>query len=57
MMHDAIRLGVITHAELIGTVLGRTVGGSMLEDMTGKYLDALGGGKGSKNQALSADRI
>lgn len=57
MMHDALRLGVITHAELIGSILGRTVGGSMLEDVTGKYLDALGGGKGSKNLALSAERV
>ena len=55
-MHDAFRLGVITHAELIGTIVGKTVGGSTLEDVTGKYLAALSGAKGSKNLALSGEK-
>ncbi|KAK0649527.1 hypothetical protein B0T16DRAFT_410271 [Cercophora newfieldiana] len=56
LMHDALRLGVITHAELIGTVIGKTVGGSTLEDVSGKYLDAIAGAKGSRNLALSGER-
>jgi len=56
LMHDALRLGVITHAELIGTVIGKTVGGTTLEDVSGKYLDAIAGAKGSRNLALSGER-
>lgn len=56
LMHDALRLGVITHAELIGTVIGKTVGGSTLEDVSGKYLEALSGAKGSKNLGLAGER-
>ncbi len=48
-MHDALlRLGVITHAELIGTVDGKTVS----EDRPGwlrppsKHVSVLAGGKG-----------
>jgi hypothetical protein len=55
LMHDALRLGVITHAELIGTVIGKAVGGSTLEDVSGKYLEALNA-RGSKNLALSGER-
>ncbi|KAK0737904.1 hypothetical protein B0T18DRAFT_473839 [Schizothecium vesticola] len=56
LLHDALRLGVITHAELIGTLIGKTVGGSTLEDVSGKYLGALAGAKGNKNLALSGER-
>lgn len=56
-MHDALRLGIITHADLIGTVIGKTVGGSTLEDVSGKYLDALAGAKGSRNVALSGEKM
>ncbi|RFN51360.1 putative modin [Fusarium flagelliforme] len=33
LMHDAIRLGIITHAELIGHIVGKTIGGTTVEDM------------------------
>ena len=56
LMHDSLRLGVITHAELMGTIIGKTVGGSTLEDVSGKYLDALAGAKGSRNLALSGEK-
>ncbi|KAK0724568.1 hypothetical protein B0H67DRAFT_568216 [Lasiosphaeris hirsuta] len=57
LMHDALRLGLITHAEIIGNIVGKTVGGSTLEDVAGKYFDALARGKGSKNLALSGERM
>ncbi|KAK4203443.1 hypothetical protein QBC40DRAFT_194232 [Triangularia verruculosa] len=56
LMHDAVRLGVISQAELIGTVIGKTIGGSTFEDVAGKYFDALSGAKGSRNLALSGER-
>ncbi|KAF4451691.1 hypothetical protein F53441_5370 [Fusarium austroafricanum] len=56
LMHDAIRLGIITHAELIGHIVGKTIGGTTMEDMGSKYFEALTGAKGSKNVALTGDR-
>ncbi|EHK19422.1 uncharacterized protein TRIVIDRAFT_156612 [Trichoderma virens Gv29-8] len=56
LMHDAVRLGIITQAELIGQIIGKTIGGSTMEDVTSKYLDALIGARNSKNVALEADR-
>ncbi|ETS74935.1 hypothetical protein PFICI_13419 [Pestalotiopsis fici W106-1] len=56
LMHDAIRLGIITHAELIGHIVGKTIGGSTMEDVSSKYLEAIMGTKNSKNLALAADR-
>jgi hypothetical protein len=56
-MHDALRLGIITHAELIGSIVGKVYGGSVLDDVTGKYIDALAGAKGSKNLSLSGERM
>jgi len=56
LMHDLVRLGVITHAELVGAIVGRVVGGSTMEDAAGKYFNALTGSKGSKNIALSSDK-
>lgn len=56
LMHDALRLGLVTHAELVGMVIGRTYGGTALDDMTGKYFDGLAGGQGSKNLSLAGDR-
>jgi hypothetical protein len=55
-MHDAIRLGIITHAELIGHVVGSTIGGTTMEDVGFKYLEAITGSKISRNVALAADR-
>ncbi|KAK4223686.1 hypothetical protein QBC38DRAFT_487197 [Podospora fimiseda] len=57
LMHDAIRAGIITHAQLIGTIIGKTVGGSALEDVTGKYVSAFVGVKGSNNLSLSGERV
>ncbi|KAF4989772.1 hypothetical protein FDECE_14596 [Fusarium decemcellulare] len=56
LMHDAIRLGIITHAELIGHIVGKTIGGTTMEDVGSKYFEAITGAKGSKNLALAADR-
>ncbi|KAI1061355.1 hypothetical protein LB507_011221 [Fusarium sp. FIESC RH6] len=56
LMHDAIRLGVITHAELIGHIVGKTIGGTTVEDMGSKYFEAITGAKSSQNLALAADR-
>ncbi|KAM5344392.1 hypothetical protein ACJ41O_012929 [Fusarium nematophilum] len=56
LMHDAIRMGIITQAELIGYIIGKTIGGSTMEDVSAKYLGALTGARSSKNVALAADR-
>jgi hypothetical protein len=56
LMHDAIRLGIITHAELIGHIVGKTIGGTTVEDMGSKYFEAITGAKSSQNLALAADR-
>ncbi|PTB63285.1 hypothetical protein BBK36DRAFT_1126223 [Trichoderma citrinoviride] len=56
LMHDAVRLGIITQAELIGQIIGKTIGGSTMEDVAKKYLDALSGARSSQNVALEADR-
>ncbi len=56
LMYDALRLGIITHAELIGVVIGKTYGGTALEDVTGKYFEGLAGGRGSKNLSLSGEK-
>lgn len=56
LMHDAVRLGIITQAELIGQIIGKTIGGSTMEDVTSKYFDALTGARNSKNVALEGDR-
>jgi hypothetical protein len=55
-MHDAVRLGIITHAELLGVIIGKTYGGSALEDVTAKYFDGIAGSGGSKNLSLSGER-
>ncbi|KAF5700262.1 hypothetical protein FMUND_14398 [Fusarium mundagurra] len=56
LMHDAIRLGIITHAELLGHIVGKALGGTTMEDMSSKYLEALIGAKGLKNLALAGDK-
>ncbi|KAJ4287115.1 hypothetical protein N0V88_007737 [Collariella sp. IMI 366227] len=56
LMHDALRSGIITHAELIGMIVGKTYGGTALDDMTSKYLDGLAGGRGAKNLSLSGEK-
>ncbi|KAK4166926.1 hypothetical protein QBC43DRAFT_298111 [Cladorrhinum sp. PSN259] len=57
LMYDAVRAGIVTHAQLIGTIVGKTVGGSVLEDVSGKYVDAFATAKGSNNLSLSGERV
>ncbi|KAI5924981.1 hypothetical protein F4810DRAFT_662303 [Camillea tinctor] len=42
LVYDAIRLGVVTNAEMVGQVLAYLYVGSSLDDSTRKYLEALG---------------
>ncbi|PKS05514.1 hypothetical protein jhhlp_008204 [Lomentospora prolificans] len=56
LLHDAVRLGIITHAELIGFLVNKTTGGTMLDDVTRKYFTALGGGGSTHNLSLSSER-
>ena len=56
LMHDALRLGIISQAEIIGLAVGKTIGGSTMEDVGAKYLSALTGARNSKNLAMEADR-
>ncbi|KAI1456211.1 hypothetical protein F4805DRAFT_459059 [Annulohypoxylon moriforme] len=53
MMHDAIRLGVISHAEMTAQLLGNFYIGSTTDDAMRKYLDTLGSASQSNNVALS----
>lgn len=53
MMHDAIRLGVITHAEMTAQLLGNFYIGSETDDAMRKYLDMLGSASESNNMTLS----
>ncbi|KAG8668194.1 hypothetical protein FPOAC2_10048 [Fusarium poae] len=56
LMHDAIRLGVVTHAELVGHIVGKAIGGTTVEDMGSKYFEAITGARSSQNVALAGDR-
>ncbi|KAI9901559.1 hypothetical protein N3K66_003376 [Trichothecium roseum] len=56
LLHDAIRLGIIKNAEIIGMLVGKAVGGSIAEDVGSKYLAALMGARGSRDLALEGDR-
>lgn len=42
LMHDAIRLGIITHAEMTSQLLANFFVGSATDDAMRKYLDTLG---------------
>lgn len=53
LIQDAIRLAVITHAELISFVVRETVGGSTTHDLAGKYMTNITGGGGGKDLGLS----
>ncbi|KAK3306086.1 uncharacterized protein B0T15DRAFT_556837 [Chaetomium strumarium] len=57
LIHDSIRIGIITQAQLMGMIIGKTYGGSVLEDVTNKYFDGLAGASGSKNLSLSGERM
>ncbi|CEF85832.1 unnamed protein product [Fusarium graminearum] len=56
LMHDAIRLGIVTHAELVGHIVGKAIGGTTVEDMGSKYFEAITGARSSQNVALAGDR-
>ncbi|KAI2463567.1 hypothetical protein F4781DRAFT_116380 [Annulohypoxylon bovei var. microspora] len=53
LMHDAIRLGVISHAEMTAQLLGNFYIGSATDDAMRKYLDTLSSASQSNNIALS----
>lgn len=57
LIYDALRAGVVTHAELMGMIIGKTYGGTALDDVTAKYIDEIVAGKGSRNLALSGDKL
>ncbi|KAK4102422.1 hypothetical protein N658DRAFT_566013 [Parathielavia hyrcaniae] len=57
LLHDALRLSIITHAELLGLIIGKTIGGSTLEDVASKYFEGLAGGRGSRNLLLSGEKM
>lgn len=56
LMHDAVRFSVISHAELLGLVVKETVGGSVADDVLGKYLSAYSSATGSGDMALSGEQ-
>ncbi|KAI1136766.1 hypothetical protein F5Y05DRAFT_415017 [Hypoxylon sp. FL0543] len=53
LMHDAIRLGVITHAEMTAQLLGNFYVGSATDDAISKYLETLGSASQANSIALS----
>ncbi|KAI1388955.1 uncharacterized protein F4822DRAFT_429571 [Hypoxylon trugodes] len=56
LMHDAIRLGVITHAEMTAQLLGNFYVGSATDDAIRKYMDTLGSASRPNSIALSNER-
>ena len=56
LIHDVFRMGIISHAEFIGTIMGKTVGGTVVEDVTRKYVSALSGARSSSNLVLASER-
>ncbi|KAL7794444.1 hypothetical protein V8C37DRAFT_376685 [Trichoderma ceciliae] len=56
LMHDVVRLGFISEAEIVGMALKNTLGGTTIEDTTGKVLSALTGTRSSNNLVLSSAR-
>ncbi|EMR61371.1 hypothetical protein UCREL1_11704 [Eutypa lata UCREL1] len=53
LMHDAIRLGIITHAEMTSQLLANFFVGSATDDAMRKYLDTLGTASQPSGVALS----
>ncbi|KAI1780937.1 hypothetical protein F4818DRAFT_21113 [Hypoxylon cercidicola] len=53
LLHDAIRLGVISHAEMTAQLLGNFYVGSATDDAMRKYLDTLGSASRPESIALS----
>lgn len=56
LIHDVVRLGFITHAELTGYFIGKVFGGTIAEDVLYKYVDGVVGVSGSRNLALSGEK-
>jgi hypothetical protein len=55
-MNDAIRLGVITHAEMTAEFMGKFVVGTASDDAMRKYLDTLVAVNRPDTVALSNER-
>ncbi|KAI6092917.1 hypothetical protein F4821DRAFT_223542 [Hypoxylon rubiginosum] len=53
LLHDAIRLGVISHAEMTAQLLGNFYIGTATDDAMRKYLDTLGSASRPDDIALS----
>lgn len=53
LMHDAIRLGIISHAEMASQLLGNFFVGSATDDVMRKYLATLGSAGNPSGVALS----
>ncbi|KAI0181556.1 hypothetical protein GGR52DRAFT_525083 [Hypoxylon sp. FL1284] len=53
LLHDAIRLGIITHAEMTAQLLGNFYVGSATDDAMRKYLDTLASSSRPDNVVLS----
>ncbi|OCK93788.1 uncharacterized protein K441DRAFT_661164 [Cenococcum geophilum 1.58] len=53
LMHDAFRLGIITHAEMTAQIMGTFFVGNTTDDVMRKYMDALGAASGPDGGALS----
>jgi response regulator of citrate/malate metabolism len=56
LMNDAIRLGVITHAEMTAEFMGKFVVGTASDDAMRKYLDTLVAVNRPDTVALSNER-
>jgi len=56
LMLDVVRLGIVSHAELMALLMSKTVVGTATDDAFRKYMGALGMGGGTSNSGLSGDR-
>lgn len=56
LMHDAIRLGMLTHAEMTAQLLGNFYVGSATDDAMSKYFDILGSTSQRSNIQLSNEQ-
>ncbi|KAK5997082.1 hypothetical protein PT974_02434 [Cladobotryum mycophilum] len=54
LMHDVLRLSILTQAELASMAFQQTMGGSTINDTTGKIFNTFAGVKNSQNLTLSA---
>ncbi|KAI0385627.1 hypothetical protein F5Y04DRAFT_292107 [Hypomontagnella monticulosa] len=56
LMHDAIRLGMLSHAEMTAQLLGNFYVGSATDDAMGKYFDIIGSARQKNNMQLSNEQ-